>query len=137
MGAVARFLTPEWFALVRAAGEPAGAGPPDVVVAQVVTGGPDGDVRYRVEVRGARATLVSGANGDADMTFTSDYTTAAAIARGDLSTQAALLEGRIRVSGSPAALSDRHPALGRAETPEATGDLDPVPASVRAETTYQ
>jgi hypothetical protein len=135
MESVARFLTPEWFAQVRAASEPAGDCPADVVVAQVVTGGPDGEVRYRVEVRGSRATLVAGANGDADMTFTSDYMTAAAIARGDLSTQAALLEGRIRVSGSPAALSEQHPSLGRLENPE-PADLDPVPASVRAETTY-
>jgi alkyl sulfatase BDS1-like metallo-beta-lactamase superfamily hydrolase len=132
MVAVVRFLTPEWFAEVGAASAPTAETSPDVVVGQVVTNGPHGEVRYRVEVRGARATLVPGTNGEADMTFTSDYTTAAAIARGDLSTHAALLEGRIHVSGSPSALADRLRTFAPSDTA-----LDPVPASVRAKTTYQ
>jgi hypothetical protein len=123
---VASYLSPAWFdEVAAAAGTVEGA--PDLVLQQVVLGGPEGDVRYRVEVRGLRATLSVGTTGDPDMTFTSDYGTAAAIACGELSTQAALLEGRIRVAGNPVQLAERHGDLS---------SLDPVPASVRSGTTY-
>jgi alkyl sulfatase BDS1-like metallo-beta-lactamase superfamily hydrolase len=123
---VASYLSPAWFEEVDTAAGPV-EGPPDLVLQQVVLGGPDGDVRYRIEVRGALATLSRGTTGDPDMTFTSDYRTAAAIACGELSTQAALLEGRIRVAGNPVQLLERHGQLG---------SLDPVPAAVRTGTTY-
>jgi hypothetical protein len=133
---MARYLSPPWFEQVRAAREPLGDDPdvrPDLVLRQVVTGGPDGEVRYQVEVRGDRARLVEGVTGDADMTFTSDYPTAVAIARGELSTQAGLLQGRIRVSGSPVELTEHHRAL---DAVPGMGHLDPVPPRVRAETTF-
>jgi hypothetical protein len=132
-GGVVGFLTAEWFARVRAEAGPVERTPAEVVLGQVVTDGPEGEVRYRVEVRRGRASLMAGSTGDADMTFTCDYTTASAIASGALSTQSALLQGRIRVAGSPAALlARRAPRLG------APGEdiVDPVPAAVRAETTF-
>jgi alkyl sulfatase BDS1-like metallo-beta-lactamase superfamily hydrolase len=127
---VAEYLSAEWFEEVRQGLGPAepDEGAPDIVLRQVVTGTPEGDVSYQIEIRAGHASLVPGATGDADMTFTSDYSTAVAIARGRLSTQAALLEGRIRVSGNPVSLA-AHPA--------AFGDLDPLPERVRAETTYR
>lgn len=122
------FLSPEWFEAVAAAAVPGPGGPPDVVLRQVVTGAPGGDVKYQVEIRAGQASLVVGTSGDADMTFTSDYPTAVAIARGERSTEVALLEGRIRVSGNPVTLATHTSAFGH---------LDAVPAEVRAETTYQ
>lgn len=129
------YLSAEWFAELREITGPAAeagpggeAGPADVVLRQVVTGTPEGDVIYQVEIRAGHASLVPGASGEADMTFTSDYPTAAAIARGELSTQVALLEGRIRVTGNPAVLATRADSFGH---------LDPVPAVVRARTTYR
>ena len=65
--------------------------------------------------------------GDADLTFTQDRATAAAIARGELSAQAAFLAGRIRVGGEPTA------ALGSARELTAVGDLF---EAVRARTTW-
>jgi alkyl sulfatase BDS1-like metallo-beta-lactamase superfamily hydrolase len=124
---VASYLSPAWFDEVDAAVGPVD-GQPDLILQQVVLGGPEGDVRYRIEVREGRATLSRGTTGDPDMTFTSDYRTAAAIACGELSTQAALLEGRIRVAGNPVQLAERHGQLGT---------LDPVPSAVRAGTTYR
>jgi alkyl sulfatase BDS1-like metallo-beta-lactamase superfamily hydrolase len=127
---VAEYLSAEWFQHIREAGRPAGPGQgaPDIVLRQVVTGAPEGDVSYQIEIRAGQASLVAGASGDAEMTFTSDYPTAVAIARGQLSTQAALLEGRIRVSGNPVALSAHQDAFGH---------LDPLPDWLRAETTYR
>lgn len=127
---VAVYLSAEWFQRLREALGPArpDEGAPDVVLRQVVNGAPGGDVSYQIEIRAGHASLVAGPTGEADMTFTSDYPTAVAIARGQLSTQSALLEGRIRVSGNPVALSAHQGAFGH---------LDPIPAWLRAETTYR
>ncbi|HEY1734535.1 MAG TPA: SCP2 sterol-binding domain-containing protein [Acidimicrobiales bacterium] len=108
-----------------APGGSAPAGP--LVLRQVVTGGPDGDVRYDVVVSGEHAVIDPAAAARADLTFTSDYDTAAAIASGRMSTHAALSDGRLRVSGNAATLAER------------AGDIsaiDPVPARLRAETEY-
>jgi hypothetical protein len=125
---VVRFLSAAWFDEVQAA---AGQAPPCeepvAVLQQVVTGGPDGEVRYHVIVAGGRAVLIPGPAAMPDATFTEDYATAAAIARGELTTQAALLAGHILVAGNMATLSARQDDLS---------GLDPVPATVRAETTY-
>ncbi|MBO0691598.1 MAG: SCP2 sterol-binding domain-containing protein [Acidimicrobiaceae bacterium] len=127
---MAVYLSAEWFQQVREALGPAAAdrGAPDIVLRQVVTGTPEGDVSYQVEIRAGHASLVAGTTGDADMTFMSDYPTAVAIARGQLSTQSALLEGRIRVHGNPVALSAHQAAFGH---------LDPLPEKLRAETTFR
>lgn len=121
-----RFLSAAWFDRVACAADPA-AELPDAVLQQVVTGAPEGEVRYQVIIRGGRATILKGSPGEADMTFTSDYNTATAIASGTLSTEAALSKGRIRVSGNLSCL-DGHS--------EALAGLDPM-ASARAETLFE
>jgi putative sterol carrier protein len=80
-----------------------------------------------VIVTGAGAVLVRGPAPAPDATFTEDYATAGAIARGELTTQAALLSGQIRVAGNMATLSARQADLA---------GLDPVGPVVRAGTTY-
>lgn len=126
---MARFLSPEWFAEVAGAGAPA-APHPVAVLEQVVEGTPDGSVTYRVEVSADRARIVwpvpERASGP-DLRFTSDWSTAVAIARGELSTQRALMQGRLRVSGNPGKLAV---LAGELQGP------DPVPEGVRRATTY-
>ena len=126
---MARYLSPEWFAEV-AAGTQSAAGPAVAVLEQVVEGTPEGRVTYRVEVTDAQARIVwpvpAGGPGP-DLRLTSDWATAAAIAQGRLSTQKALMEGRLRVSGSPGRLADLSARLH---------GLDPVPAAVRRDTTF-
>lgn len=124
---MARFLSEEWFAEVEGQQD----GPGDVgelVVEQVVTGTPDGEVRYRVSAGpgGARVERVSAA-GEADLTFTTDYATASAIAEGKMSAEAALVQGLVRVAGGLRDLTN-HADLLRF--------VDLVPASVRASTTF-
>jgi len=129
-----RYLSSDWFAAVAdAGGEPvgeAGADSVDLVLEQEVRGTPDGTVVYRVEVAGAHARLVWPVPADAtppDLHITSDWETAVAVARGELSTQRALMHGRLRFSGR----SDR-----LATVAGALAGVDPVPGRVRAATTF-
>jgi hypothetical protein len=82
---------------------------------------------YDVVISAGRAVIRHPVHGPADLTFTSDYATAAAIAAGRLSTRAALAEGRLRVGGDVGILSSRASDVA---------GLDPVPAGLRAETEF-
>jgi putative sterol carrier protein len=121
---MARYLSEAWFEEVAAA-TPTGAD--GLTLQQVVTGTPDGEVRYHVSVSDGSGRIHAGQAEAPDATFTEDYATAAAVARGQLSVHAALLEGRIRVAGNMAVLSARQDELA---------GIDPVPAAVRAATTF-
>jgi putative sterol carrier protein len=123
---VARFLSEAWFREVAAAGAPADR-EPVLVLQQVVTGTPDGEVRYHVAVGEGRAVVVGGQAARADATFTQSYDTASAVARGELASQAALLAGRISVAGDMTSLSERRDCLA---------GVDALPRAVRAATTY-
>ena len=143
---MARFLSAEWFAEVARhpapapaepdAGTKAGTAAGELVLEQVVRNTPDGEVRYRVVVRDgsarlqppAAATTGNGAGPAPDLTIACDWPTAVAMARGRLSTQAALMEGRLRVHGNLARLAGRAGGLA---------GLDPVPDDVRRQTTYE
>lgn len=124
-----RFLSAAWFDELTGdlSGATAAVDADKWVVEQVVTGTPEGEVHYHVAVSPGAIQLRSGRPATADLTFTSDYPTASAIVRGELSTQAALLEGRIRVSGSLADIAGHIDQLA---------DVDLVPEPVRASTTY-
>jgi putative sterol carrier protein len=124
---VARFLSEAWFdAVISHTDQVDGANEPSLMLQQIVTGTPDGEVRYGVRVAGQHVAVVRGHVKDPDVTFTEDYSTAAEIARGEVSAQAALLAGRIRVTGNLATLTTR---------PGAAAD-DLIPPAVRAATTY-
>jgi putative sterol carrier protein len=66
----------------------------------------------RVEGGGVRAELGDAA---ADVTFFEDYETAAAIARGELAPQQAVMSGRLKVSGDVSALVRNASALRAVE----------------------
>ena len=126
-----RYLSPEWFAAIQDAAEAARpADPPGddalLVLRQVVTGGPDGEVTYRVAVQGGTVTVSPG-DGAADVTLAQDYGTAIALQQGRLSVQAAFMTGRIRVGGDVGALLAHHERLRR---------VDATFESVRARTDY-
>lgn len=121
---MARYLSAEWFdetsaTLAASHSSPAGppateggaiAGPEEIVLQQVVTGGPDGDVSYRLEISRGRSRLLPGP-GAADVTITEDYGTAAALHRGQLTLQEAFQAGRVKVAGNVAILLARQAAL--------------------------
>lgn len=129
---MADFLSDAWVEELDAAARRATQIPQEVrlVVQQVVTDGPAGDdreVAYAVHLREGTASVTPGHAEGADVTFTQDRATAAAIARGELSAQAAFLEGRLRVGG------DLRAALEQARAMAAISD---VFAEVRATTTW-
>lgn len=70
---------------------------------QVVTGLPEGEVRYwlRIDDGTVQTGLGTAADAEAspDATVTQSYQTAVAVLRGELSTEEAFLNGRIRLRG--------------------------------------
>ncbi len=122
---MAGFLTDRWFDELGAAAREAEL-PPELrlVVQQVIPDGPDGvEVAYAVEVAGGTMAVRRGRFDHADVTFTQDLATARAIHRGELSAQAAFMDGRLRLGGDLRAVIER------------AGDLaaiDDVFATVRA-----
>ena len=126
---MARFLSAAWFKDLAQAGcsREVEDQRDALVIQQVVLDTPDGEVRYWVRIRDREATVRPGESDNPDVTFIEDYATATAIALGELTTQAALLAGRIRVSGNLATLAAHHDGVGR---------VDALPAAVRAATTY-
>lgn len=99
----------------------------DVVVQQVVTGGPDGDVTYHVHLDRGAVHVRPGPADDPAVTFIQSWETAGAIARGELSAQGAFMTGRIRVRGDLAQLVAHSELLA---------NVDDVFADLRAQTTY-
>ena len=124
---MAEFLSPEWVDELAAAAEgaeaPAGV---QLVVQQVVVDG-DRESAYALRIGDGAIAVAPGRADDADLTFTQDRATAAALARGELSAQAAFLAGRIRVGGDPTR------AMAGARELSAIGDLFDA---VRAGTTW-
>jgi hypothetical protein len=135
---VARFLSREWFDELQATGDNEGrpvggatltAGTGDLIVDVVVSGAPEGEVRYQLVVEGERPRILSheASFRPAQVELSSDYATMVGIASGRLSTIDALSAGRARFSGDIGRLSSQQPALGR---------VDLLPPPVRATTTF-
>jgi putative sterol carrier protein len=106
---LAGFLTDAWLddldAAARVAELPTEA---PLVLQQVVTDGPDGhEVAYALVVRDGRVHVERGRADDPDLVFTQDRATAEAIHRGELSAQAAFMQGRLRLGGDLRAVVDR------------------------------
>ncbi len=128
-----RYLSPQWFEEVDAAigqdgrvpSHDAGAG---LTLQQVVTDSPEGEVRYWLRLRDGALEIGLGDAKAPDATISQSYETAVAVVTGQLSVQAALMAGRIRLSGNMTAL------LGHQEALKAS---DAAFADVRRRTTYQ
>lgn len=123
-----KFLSEEWVRAVQDAlngseAFRAAAGTQTVRLQQVVTGGPQGDVKYWLRLENGQVTMALGELGEpADATVTQDYDTAAAISRAELSPVAAYMSGKLRVSGDLMKLMQLQGALG--QMPAALKDLD-------------
>ncbi len=129
---VAKYLTPEWVDdLDRAAqaSEAIRAAAPDLVlvVEHVVTGAPEGTVRYYIEFDHGATRLRFGRAPRADASFTEDHETAVAVSRGAINAQSAFMSGRLRVTGDMDKLMAAQPAFVA---------LDAALDDARARTTY-
>jgi putative sterol carrier protein len=85
----------------------------------VVTGGPDGDVKYYwVLENGKLLESKLGELSDADFTMTETYDDAKKIQRGELDANAAFMQGRIKVAGNMAKLMALMPLTNAPEYKE-------------------
>ncbi len=95
-------LSPEWMqradALLADADDLAVTGDP-LTISQTVTRPADEPIRYHLRFDEAGAHLHNGSADDPTVTLALDYAVAAAVARGELSAQAAFQSGDIRVGG--------------------------------------
>src|SRR6266498_2708229 len=100
------------------------AGSQSAKVQQVVTGAPDGEVKYWFVLEAGAAKLGLGdlPDGSPDATITQDYDTATKLAKNELNGTAAYMSGKLRVSGDLMKLMQLQGALG--QMPTALKDLE-------------
>jgi hypothetical protein len=105
---VVEFLSDAWVAELDAAARDVQL--PDglsIVVQQVVLGDRGEASEHTIRIEGGHASVTRGRVDDAHVVFTQDRATAEAIAKGELSAQAAFLAGRLRVGGDVRQVIDR------------------------------
>jgi hypothetical protein len=125
------YLSDAWLdALTSAAsatsvGEVTNGGP--LVVQTVITDGPRGEVTYHLVLDGPALAVRRGRAERPTVTFTQDFETAADVASGRTSAQAAFMGGDIRVGGDVTALIEHRAALAA---------FDEVMASVASRTHF-
>lgn len=113
---MADYLSPKWLDDLNGAarsddGLRAATAGAHVVIQQVVTDGPAGDVRYWVRVDDGSVEVGPGDAERPDAVVTQSYDTAVAVSRGDLAVEDALLAGRARLTGDVGLLVRNQAAL--------------------------
>lgn len=113
-----RFLSPEWVEdLDRALGDSEelarAAGDIEIGIQQLVVAGQT-TLAHVIRIHRGRVTVRAGRDDSADLVISEDLETARAVARGELSPQAALGRGRIRVRGDLSGLALAYPVLAAA-----------------------
>ncbi len=97
-------------------------------VTQVVTGGPEGNVVYHLQVGDGIARFGAGDADPEDVRMEQTWDTAVGVATGELNAQEAFIKGRILLTGSQQRLVESQPVFGA---------LDAVFANVRERTEYR
>ncbi len=129
---MARFLSDAWLAdmaeALAAAPRPNGIGADDhLFIQHTVTGGPDGDRTWHLELGGGRAAVHPGPPARPDVWCTQDHDTAVGVASGRLGAPMAVLTGRLRVGGDLRRILAVQGVLA---------GVDEALAAVRARTTF-
>lgn len=117
-----RFLSPEWVDAFNQAvadvhlatpGPGAGLAVRDgrFSMAQVVTGGPAGEVQTTLTVDAGRVAITSGETGGAEVTIRLTWPDAVAMAAGTLAPGEAIAAGRVRVRGDLSVLAEAQAVL--------------------------
>lgn len=97
-------------------------------VTQVVTGGPEGDVTYHLQVAQGEASFGAGAADPEDVRMEQEWSTAVAVATGTQNAQEAFITGKILLFGDRQKLMSCQPVFGA---------LDSIFTSVRERTRYE
>lgn len=100
-----KFLSDEWMSAVADAlnaheGFQNAAKGQSAKLQQVVTGAPDGEVKYGFTLDGGKVAISRGDLDGAEATVTQDYDTAAKLSKGELQGQAAFMQGKLKISGN-------------------------------------
>lgn len=114
---MAQYLTQEWLDQGRelAKDQPDRAGA-SAKMQYVVTGGPDGDIKYYwVLENGTLLESQLGVIADADFTMTLTYEDSKAVAQGEFDANAAFMQGRMKVAGNMGKLMQLLPLTQSAE----------------------
>ena len=125
-----KFLSPEWAqaasnALAHHAGFLSAIEGVGVSLQFEVGAGPEhSDTSYYVKVTNGSAVIKIGAIRKADVSVTTDYSTAVAISRGDLNIQTAFFSGQLKVTGNLAKLMLHQAALGHLAETVSSLDVD-------------
>lgn len=105
---MADFLSDEWIASLASCASDAQVAPDLRLVIQQVVIDEAGDERaFAVRIADGRVTVERGRVADAEVVFTQDRATAAAVGRGELSAQTAFMAGRMKVGGDLRVVIDR------------------------------
>ncbi|MGB3409568.1 MAG: SCP2 sterol-binding domain-containing protein [Microthrixaceae bacterium] len=133
LSGVVQYLSDEWFQQAGAAISAsealraAATASEDVTIQYEVTGAPSGKQAYTIWLRDGAAGLDVGASKGAEVTFALDYPTAVQVAKGELSAQAAFMQGKMKLGGDVGVLIRAHAAID---------SLSDVLADLRSNTEY-
>jgi alkyl sulfatase BDS1-like metallo-beta-lactamase superfamily hydrolase len=114
---MAKYLSQEWLdeGLKMAESQPERPGA-SARMQYVVTGGPDGDIKYYwVLENGKLLESQLGEIADADFTLTQSYDDAMKVQKGELDANAAFMQGRVKVTGNMAKLMSLLPLTNAPE----------------------
>ncbi len=112
-----KYLSPEWMALTKelAAEFPETPGA-TARLQYVITGGPEGEVRYHHVIdNGQTIEHALGDDPEADVTLTSSYDDKMKVDKGELDANAAFMQGRVKVSGNIAKVMALMPLTSKPE----------------------
>ncbi len=142
---MARFLSAEWVAALderlSALALP-GRSDATLTLEYVVVGTPNGERAYTI-VLGPEPAARAGRVDAPDVSFTTDYETAARIARGETAAQAAFMTGRLRVHGDVTRLVAFAPTRSKSRslncerTPRTSSEVHECPSSPRSRPTHR
>ncbi len=89
---------------------------------QEVTGTPTGDVQYGFVLDGGKVQIQRGQIDSAEATINQPYETASALSKGELTGQAAFMQGKLKITGNLMKMMTLQGVL--AAMPAAVADLD-------------
>jgi len=114
---MAKYLTQEWLDMQKemAEGQPERPGA-TVNMQYVVTGGPEGDIKYYWVLKDGKVLEAQlGTLDDAEVTLTQSWEDSCSVMKGELDANAAFMQGRVKVDGNMAKLMSLLPLTNAPE----------------------